>query len=133
MLMDLQNHSLACIHASPYASDRDLAPVAGLLTGLSLIVAIGAQNAFVLRQGLARAHVGVVVADLRALRRRPDRGRRHRHRHDRRARAVGAGRGPLARRRLPDVVRRQLAAAGPARRVAARGHRPATAAGAARC
>jgi L-lysine exporter family protein LysE/ArgO len=36
--------------------------VAGLLTGLSLIVAIGAQNAFVLRQGLAREHVGVVVA-----------------------------------------------------------------------
>jgi L-lysine exporter family protein LysE/ArgO len=35
--------------------------VAGLLTGLSLIVAIGAQNAYVLRQGLARAHVGVVV------------------------------------------------------------------------
>lgn len=35
---------------------------AGLVTGLSLIIAIGAQNAFVLRQGLARAHVGVVVA-----------------------------------------------------------------------
>ncbi len=35
--------------------------VAGLVTGLSLIVAIGAQNAYVLRQGLARAHVGVVV------------------------------------------------------------------------
>ena len=35
---------------------------AGLLTGLSLIVAIGAQNAHVLRQGLARDHVGVVVA-----------------------------------------------------------------------
>ncbi|MCW2764920.1 MAG: Lysine exporter protein [Nocardioides sp.] len=34
---------------------------AGLVTGLSLIVAIGAQNAFVLRQGLAREHVGVVV------------------------------------------------------------------------
>lgn len=34
---------------------------AGLATGLSLIVAIGAQNAFVLRQGLARSHVGVVV------------------------------------------------------------------------
>jgi L-lysine exporter family protein LysE/ArgO len=33
----------------------------GLLTGLSLIVAIGAQNAFVLRQGLRRAHVGPVV------------------------------------------------------------------------
>ncbi len=36
--------------------------LAGLLTGLSLIVAIGAQNAFVLRQGLTRRHVGVVVA-----------------------------------------------------------------------
>jgi L-lysine exporter family protein LysE/ArgO len=35
--------------------------VAGLLTGLSLIVAIGAQNAYVLRQGLMRAHVGPVV------------------------------------------------------------------------
>ncbi|MBZ5737894.1 LysE/ArgO family amino acid transporter [Nocardioides mangrovi] len=35
---------------------------AGLLTGLSLIVAIGAQNAYVLRQGLARDHVGLVVA-----------------------------------------------------------------------
>lgn len=33
----------------------------GLLTGLSLIVAIGAQNAYVLRQGLRRAHVGPVV------------------------------------------------------------------------
>ena len=36
--------------------------LAGLLTGLTLIVAIGAQNAYVLRQGLAREHVGVVVA-----------------------------------------------------------------------
>jgi L-lysine exporter family protein LysE/ArgO len=35
--------------------------VAGLLTALSLIVAIGAQNAFVLRQGLRRSHVGPVV------------------------------------------------------------------------
>ncbi len=34
----------------------------GLLTGLTLIVAIGAQNAFVLRQGLAREHIGAVVA-----------------------------------------------------------------------
>jgi L-lysine exporter family protein LysE/ArgO len=33
----------------------------GLVTGLTLIVAIGAQNAFVLRQGLAREHVGLVV------------------------------------------------------------------------
>ncbi len=38
------------------------AAVAGLLTGLSLIIAIGAQNAFVLRQGLARQHVLPVVA-----------------------------------------------------------------------
>jgi L-lysine exporter family protein LysE/ArgO len=38
------------------------ASVTGLLTGLSLIVAIGAQNAFVLRQGLRRAHVGAIVA-----------------------------------------------------------------------
>lgn len=34
----------------------------GLVTGLTLIIAIGAQNAFVLRQGLARQHVGTVVA-----------------------------------------------------------------------
>jgi L-lysine exporter family protein LysE/ArgO len=34
--------------------------VPGLLLGLSLIVAIGAQNAFVLRQGLRREHVFVV-------------------------------------------------------------------------
>jgi L-lysine exporter family protein LysE/ArgO len=33
----------------------------GLLTGLTLIVAIGAQNAYVLRQGLRRAYVGPVV------------------------------------------------------------------------
>lgn len=32
----------------------------GLMTGLSLIVAIGAQNAFVLRQGLRNAHVFAV-------------------------------------------------------------------------
>jgi L-lysine exporter family protein LysE/ArgO len=38
------------------------ASAAGLFTGLSLIVAIGAQNAYVLRQGLRRAHVGPVVA-----------------------------------------------------------------------
>jgi L-lysine exporter family protein LysE/ArgO len=33
----------------------------GLLLGFGLIVAIGAQNAFVLRQGLLRQHVGSVV------------------------------------------------------------------------
>ena len=36
--------------------------LAGLGTGASLIIAIGAQNAFVLRQGLQRRHVGLVVA-----------------------------------------------------------------------
>lgn len=34
----------------------------GYLTAVSLILAIGAQNAFVLRQGLRREHVGPVVA-----------------------------------------------------------------------
>ena len=38
------------------------AAIAGFLTGLSLILAIGAQNAFVLRQGLRREHVAAVVA-----------------------------------------------------------------------
>ncbi|WP_188538004.1 LysE/ArgO family amino acid transporter [Kocuria dechangensis] len=33
----------------------------GMMTGLALIIAIGAQNAFVLRQGIRREHVGVVV------------------------------------------------------------------------
>lgn len=35
--------------------------VTGLMMGLSLIVAIGAQNAFVLRQGLRKEHVLTVV------------------------------------------------------------------------
>lgn len=34
----------------------------GFVTGLSLIIAIGAQNAFVIRQGLTRKHVLLVVA-----------------------------------------------------------------------
>ncbi len=36
--------------------------LAGLGAGASLIMAIGAQNAFVLKQGLQRRHVGLVVA-----------------------------------------------------------------------
>ena len=39
-----------------------LAAASGLGLGLSLIVAIGAQNAFVLRQGLRTEHVAAVVA-----------------------------------------------------------------------
>ncbi|MDY6807933.1 MAG: LysE family transporter [Actinomycetota bacterium] len=38
-----------------------LAAVAGLITGAGLIIAIGPQNVFVLRQGVARAHVVPVV------------------------------------------------------------------------
>jgi L-lysine exporter family protein LysE/ArgO len=40
---------------------------AGFVLGASLIVAIGAQNAFVLRQGLRREHVGAVVAACAAI------------------------------------------------------------------
>src|SRR5258706_15000775 len=36
--------------------------IPGFLLGLSLIVAIGAQNAFVLRQGLRREHVFAICA-----------------------------------------------------------------------
>ena len=45
-----------------FSSSAGLAALAGLGLGLSLIVAIGAQNAFVLRQGLRLEHVGTVVA-----------------------------------------------------------------------
>ncbi len=38
------------------------AALAGFLASAGLIIAIGAQNAFVLRQGLAQRHVGPVVA-----------------------------------------------------------------------
>ena len=38
------------------------ASLSGFVTSLSLILAIGAQNAFVLRQGIRREHVGLVVA-----------------------------------------------------------------------
>ena len=34
----------------------------GFGTGLGLIVAIGAQNAWVLRQGVRREHIGLVIA-----------------------------------------------------------------------
>jgi L-lysine exporter family protein LysE/ArgO len=39
-----------------------LSSIPGFFTGLSLIIAIGAQNAFVIRQGLTRKHVLLVVA-----------------------------------------------------------------------
>jgi L-lysine exporter family protein LysE/ArgO len=47
----------------PVTTTALVAPaVSGFLLGGSLIIAIGAQNAFVLRQGLLRAHVLPVVA-----------------------------------------------------------------------
>ena len=39
-----------------------VAALTGFLTSASLILAVGAQNAFVLRQGLLRRHVGPLVA-----------------------------------------------------------------------
>ncbi|WP_086149557.1 LysE/ArgO family amino acid transporter [Cellulosimicrobium sp. KWT-B] len=62
--MVLQNLSLYFIEPRPYRRGvlSFLAPLAaGLAAGLSVIVAIGAQNAFVLRQGLRREHVLPVV------------------------------------------------------------------------
>ena len=48
--------------AAPYRGLVILPLFSGLSAGLSLIVAIGAQNAFVLRQGIQRSHVVMVVA-----------------------------------------------------------------------
>ena len=54
--------------ASPMVDAQGIAPLAaGFGLSASLIVAIGAQNAFVLRQGLRRAHVGAVVAACAAI------------------------------------------------------------------
>jgi L-lysine exporter family protein LysE/ArgO len=38
-----------------------IALITGFFTGMSLIVAIGAQNAFVIKQGLMRSHVTLIV------------------------------------------------------------------------
>jgi len=38
------------------------AAISGFLTGLSLIIVIGAQNAYVLRQGILRSHIAAIVA-----------------------------------------------------------------------
>jgi L-lysine exporter family protein LysE/ArgO len=50
------------VSAAVTASSAALATISGFGFGLSLIVAIGAQNAFVLRQGLRGQHVLAVVA-----------------------------------------------------------------------
>jgi L-lysine exporter family protein LysE/ArgO len=59
--MSIRNIRWSSCGARPTVVDVTSA-VAGFLSGLSLIVAIGAQNAFVLRQGIRREHVGAVVA-----------------------------------------------------------------------
>ncbi len=50
------------MHLGLYGVRVPISALTGLLTGLTLIVAIGAQNAFVLRSGLSRRHVGAVEA-----------------------------------------------------------------------
>jgi L-lysine exporter family protein LysE/ArgO len=45
----------------PFSPDLT-AWVSGLATGLGLFAAVGAQSAFILRQGVMRAHVGTVLA-----------------------------------------------------------------------
>ena len=47
--------------ANTFMNAHAAAALTGFALGLTLIVAIGAQNAFVLRQGLRREHVGAVV------------------------------------------------------------------------
>ena len=59
--MDREKHSWRLAARSPSVADVIGDSFSGLATGLTLIVAIGAQNAFVLRQGLRRAQVGPVV------------------------------------------------------------------------
>ncbi|GAA3715877.1 LysE family transporter [Microlunatus aurantiacus] len=59
--MEAKKHSLDFIRGHSYGRGM-LTLLAGLGFGLGLIVAIGAQNAYVLRQGIRREHVGVVVA-----------------------------------------------------------------------
>jgi L-lysine exporter family protein LysE/ArgO len=51
-----QNRLARCKYPS-----RMLAIVPGLLAGFSLIIAIGAQNAFVIRQGLTKKYVLLTV------------------------------------------------------------------------
>ncbi len=55
------SHALSETRADGYSGHLMNAVLAGLLTGLSLIVAIGAQNAYVLRLGLTRTYVGLAV------------------------------------------------------------------------
>jgi L-lysine exporter family protein LysE/ArgO len=53
---------LASLASTPLLSAPLASAASGLGFGLSLLVAIGVQNLYVLRQGLRREHVGAVVA-----------------------------------------------------------------------
>ena len=49
--------------ATPGDASFSMTPIlTGFGTGLGLIVAIGAQNAWVMRQGVRREHIGLVIA-----------------------------------------------------------------------
>lgn len=62
--MLLKKHELDCLWARGYREDvpASIPLLAGLGVGFSLIIAIGAQNLFVLRQGIRRDHIWVVIA-----------------------------------------------------------------------
>ncbi|GEL96642.1 amino acid transporter [Cellulomonas terrae] len=62
ILMDLENHELVFVIVASYGLPVPAIALTGFLTALGLIVAIGAQNAFVLRQGIRGEHVLPVVA-----------------------------------------------------------------------
>lgn len=51
-----------CFRSGGSSVDPVISALHGLLAGLSLIIAIGSQNVFVLRQGIRREHVLPVVA-----------------------------------------------------------------------
>jgi L-lysine exporter family protein LysE/ArgO len=60
--MPLKKHELYLSKCSPYREGMSSPLVLGFLASFALIAAIGAQNAFVLRQGIRREHVLAVVA-----------------------------------------------------------------------
>lgn len=66
MLMVRKKRELALIDPAPYLRVVLISAVSGLGLGFSLIVAIGAQNLFVLRQGMRREHI-VLVATICAV------------------------------------------------------------------
>lgn len=53
--------SLSCLHRHSLLAAVSADLIAGFVAGAALIIAIGAQNAFVLRQGIRREHVLPIV------------------------------------------------------------------------